>query len=153
MKKKIYAWEPWFMMFFGLFHLHRIWALVDRESYASFWLGIMRNKGAAYFIIMGVLAGLCVLGIVTFVRNRGRNYLWRWIYIFGGGYLLFDLAAIATGMKYWDALLMRMFDTASPYWNVIWSFFIVLGGCVFALGVSLMRKRAAQKNGILDEWE
>ena len=22
--KKIYAWEPWFFIFFGIFHLHRI---------------------------------------------------------------------------------------------------------------------------------
>ena len=50
--KKIYSWEPWFFMFFGLFHLHRIWALADRESYASFWMGIMENKGIAYFGIM-----------------------------------------------------------------------------------------------------
>ena len=56
--KKIYAWEPWFFLFFGIFHFHRIWALIDRESYASFWLGIMENKGIEYFMIMGMLAAL-----------------------------------------------------------------------------------------------
>ena len=25
--KKIYSWEPWFFMFFGLFHLHRIYSV------------------------------------------------------------------------------------------------------------------------------
>ena len=72
--KEIYAWEPWFFMFFGLFHLHRIWAFIDRESYASFWMGIMENKGIAYFGIMGILAALCVLGIVTFIKNRKSNF-------------------------------------------------------------------------------
>ena len=52
-------------MFFGLFHMHRIWALIDRESYASFWMGIMEKKGLSYFVIMGILAGLCILGIIT----------------------------------------------------------------------------------------
>ena len=39
--KKIYKWEPWFFLFFGVFHLHRIWALIDREGYASFWQKIL----------------------------------------------------------------------------------------------------------------
>lgn len=137
--KKIYAWEPWFFMLFGAFHLHRIWALIDRASYTSFWMGIMENKGLPYFSIMGILAALCVLGIVTFIRNRKSNYWWRWIYIFGGGYVLFDLFAIATGMEAWQKLLAMMFDTTSPYWNYIWSFFIALGAFVFVLGVKLLR--------------
>ena len=138
--KKIYLWEPWFFLFFGLFHLHRIWALFDRESYASFWMGIMENKGVVYFLIMGILGGLCVLGIITFIKNRKSNYWWRWIYIFGGSYVLFDLFAIATGMEFWSRLLEMMFDTNSPYWNIIWIFFIVLGGCVFILGIGLLRR-------------
>ncbi|SCW62221.1 hypothetical protein SAMN02910456_02220 [Ruminococcaceae bacterium YRB3002] len=138
---RIHAWEPWFFLFFGVFHLHRIWGLVDRQSYASFWLGIMENKGWPYFVIMGVLAALCVLGIVTFIRELGHNFWWRWVYIGGGAYLLFDLFAIATGMRFWNELIMKMFDTTLPYWNVIWSAFILLGGAVFVLGIILLRKR------------
>ena len=144
--KKIYSWEPWFFMFFGLFHLHRIWALVDRESYASFWMGIMENKGIAYFVIMGILAALCVLGIVTFIKNRKSNYWWRWIYIFGGSYVLFDLFAIATKMKLWSKLLEVMFDTNSSYWNIIWTCFIILGGCVFVLGINLFGRIKIKEN-------
>lgn len=35
MEKKVLIWEPWFFMTFGLFHLHRIWGLIDRDSYAG----------------------------------------------------------------------------------------------------------------------
>lgn len=49
------------LCFFGLFHLHRIWGLIDRTSYADFWLGILENKGAFYFVLMGILAFLLVL--------------------------------------------------------------------------------------------
>lgn len=35
-KKKILVWEPWFFIVFGLFHLHRIWGLIERDSYAGF---------------------------------------------------------------------------------------------------------------------
>ena len=28
----------------------------------------MENKGVVYFLIMGILAGLCVLGIITFIK-------------------------------------------------------------------------------------
>ena len=117
--KKIYAWEPWFFMFFGLFHLHRIWGLVDRASYADFWLGILESKGVIYFVLMGILAFLCVCGIVVFCKNVKNNYWWRWIYIFGGGYLLFDLFAIAIELKIWNDLLLFMFDVHSPYWNLV----------------------------------
>ena len=57
-----------------IFHLHRIWALIDRETYASFWMRIMENKGLPYFLIMGILAGLCIVGIITFFCERKANY-------------------------------------------------------------------------------
>ena len=136
--RKIYAWEPWFFIVFGLFHLHRIWGLFDREGYASFWMGLLENKGAPYFIIMGVMAALCILGIVTFIRERKHNFWWRWVYLFGGSYVLFDLFAIATGLKFWSRLLEMMFDTASPYWSIIWTFFVLLGAFVFVLGINLL---------------
>ena len=139
--KKIYLWEPWFFIFFGLFHLHRIWALIDRSSYAAFWTEIMENKGVLYYLIMGLLACLCVLGIITFIRERKANYAWRWIYLFGGAYVLFDLTAIAAELEKWKKLLAVMFDTASPYWNAVWLFFILLGAAVFTLGIRLLTLR------------
>ena len=139
--RKIYNWEPWFFIFFGIFHLHRIWALIDRESYALFWLGIMKSKGLPYFLLMGILYVLCILGIVTYIKERGKNYWWRLIYLFGGLYSLFDLFAIATGMEFWQRLLDKMFDTQGRYWNVIWGFFIFLGGAVFVLGIVLLFRR------------
>ena len=121
--------------------MHRIWALIDRQSYADFWMGIYEEKGVTYFVLMGLLAGLCILGIVTFIRERKANYLWRWIYIFGGIYVLFDLFAIAIRLEVWRKLLEVMFDITSPYWNIIWGFFILLGTAVFILGIKLMFKR------------
>ena len=135
--KRIFAWEPWFFIFFGVFHMHRIWALVDSQSYADFWMGIYEEKGVAYFVLMGLLAGLCILGIVTFIRERKANYLWRGVYVFGGAYVLFDLFAIAIGLEVWKKLLSAMFDTTSALWNPIWLFFIVLGCAVFILGIRL----------------
>ena len=139
--RKIYAWEPWFFIFFGLFHLHRIWALFAREAYASFWMGILQNKGVSYFLIMGILASLCVLGITIFIKNRKHNFWWRWVYLFGGGYLIFDLFAIAAGIQFWSDLLILMFDTSSSYWNVVWITFIMIGALSFTLGVYLLYKR------------
>lgn len=141
MKKKIYAWEPYFFMFFGLFHLHRIWGLVDRKSYADFWVGLMESKGIMYFVVMILLASLCIVGIITFGKNKGKNYWWRWIYIFGGSYVLFDLFAIAIGLEVWNKLILMMYDINAPYWNVLWLAFILLGGFAFTLGVRLLVQR------------
>lgn len=142
--KKIEAFEPWFFIFFGIFHLHRIWGIIDRTAYAGFWLGVLCNKGAFYYLLMGILALLCILGIKVFFQNIHSNYWWRWIYLFGGSYLLFDLFAIATGLEFWQALLQKMYDVSAPYWNVLWSAFIGMGGAVFLLGVSLFLKRKKQ---------
>ena len=142
--KKIEAFEPWFFIFFGIFHLHRIWGLIDRKSYADFWIGIMDNKGVFYYLLMGILAALCIWGIVTFIRHLHNNYWWRWIYIFGGAYLLFDLFAIATGMAFWHRLILWMFDVSAPYWNVLWSVFILIGAISLVLGIGLARKRMQQ---------
>ncbi len=128
-------------MGFGLFHLHRIWGLIDRNSYAGFWLDVLENRGPFYFILMGILAVLCILGIITFVRNRHNNGWWRWIYLFGGAYVLFDLFAIAAGLKFWNRLLLWIFDVDSIYWNYVWSFFVFLGGFAFFLGVKLLIQR------------
>jgi hypothetical protein len=140
-KSKIEFYEPWFFIFFDIFHMHRIWGLIDRKSYADFWISIMKEKGMFYYTLMGILAVLCVLGIMTFIKNFHHNYWWRWIYIFGGSYVLFDLFAIATGLTFWKQLLMLMFNTEGCYWNVLWSTFIILGCAVFMLGIKLFKKR------------
>jgi len=139
--KEIKVYEPWFFILFGIFHLHRIWGLIDRKSYADFWLNVMNEKGVTYYSIMCILTVLCILGIVTFFKYLHNNYWWRWIYLFGGIYLIFDLFAIATGLQFWHKLLMKMFDISSPYWNVIWIAFIFMGGIVFLLGIHLFIKR------------
>ena len=138
MEQKVLIWAPWFFIAFGLFHLHRIWGLIDKDSYARFWLGVLQSKGLFYFTLMGALAGLCVLGIFTFMKYRGNNYWWRWIYLFGGVYVLFDLYAIAAGLEFWNKLLLWMFDVDSIYWNMVWTFFVLLGGFIFLLGVKLL---------------
>lgn len=76
-------------MFFGLFHLHRIWGLVDRNSYADFWIGVLESRG----------------------------------------------------LKFWNKLLMWMFDVNSIYWNYVWLFFILLGNFAFCLGAKLLVQR------------
>ena len=61
--KKIEVYEPYFFLFFGIFHLHRIWGLIDRKSYAAFWVSVMENKGIFYFLLMGILCMTQILGI------------------------------------------------------------------------------------------
>ncbi len=139
--KKIEKYEPLVFMFFGVFHLHRIWGLIDRKHYADFWIGVMEQKGFLYFLIMGILAILCIGGIMIFLKNLHHNFWWRWIYVLCGGYILFDLFAIATGLGFWHQLILNMYDISSPYWNIIWSSFIVIGALSLLLGIRLMIER------------
>jgi hypothetical protein len=131
-------------MFFGVFHIHRIWGLLDRRGYSDFWLSVMHNRNAFYFVLMGVLTLLCIVGIAIFIKNRGNNYWWRWIYICGGGYLIFDLLAILIQWAVWENLLYWMLNITNPYWNGIWGLFICLGAFSLALGIALARKFSRQ---------
>lgn len=67
--------------------------------------------------------------------------------------MLFDLFAIAVGLKFWNRLLLWMFDVNSIYWNVVWLFFVLLGGFVFVLGIKLLiqnfRKIQAAINSVI----
>lgn len=80
--KKIEVYEPYFFLFFGAFHLHRIWGLVDRKSYASFWVSAMENKGIFYFVLMGILAVLCILAMYD-TDAWYWNVLWVSIIVLG----------------------------------------------------------------------
>ena len=52
-------------------------------------MNILEEKGVLYYLLMGILAALCLLEI----KNR-RYHFWWWAYIGGGSYLLFDLFAM-----------------------------------------------------------
>lgn len=146
--KKIEMYEPWFFIIFGVFQLHRIWGLFDRTGYAEFWMGVMEAQGVLYCTFMGIRAALCLLGIVTFFVNLHKNYWWRWVYLLGGGYVLFDLAAVSMGWKVWQELLAQMFNVNLPYWNMVWGGFIVSGGASVLLGVVLMMKKHVRRRTI-----
>ena len=137
----IHWFEPWFFLLFGAFHLHRVWGLLDRDGYAAFWLGVLESRGWFYFTLMGLLAALCLAGVWAFLRRRRERAWWRWIYVLGGGYVLWDLFAIAAGLDFWQDLLYSMFDTARPCWDLLWGGFVLLGAGAFALGLALLRHR------------
>ncbi|MDL2300267.1 hypothetical protein LJC01_01335 [Clostridiaceae bacterium OttesenSCG-928-D20] len=138
---KINWFEPIVFLFFGLFHIHRIWGLIDRDSYSSYWLSLLNNQGFIYYILMGIMSVLCIAGILVFIRNTGKNHWWRWFYIFGGGYVLFDLCCILVGWSFWNRLLNWMFEVTNPYWNIIWGFFILLGFVSLFIGTFLVKSR------------
>ena len=137
----IHWFEPWFFLLFGAFHLHRVWGLLDRDGYAAFWLGVLESRGWFYFALMGLLAALCLAGVWAFLRRRRERAWWRWIYVLGGGYVLWDLFAIAAGLDFWQNLLYSMFDTALPCWDLLWGGFVLLGAGAFALGLALLARR------------
>lgn len=141
-KSKIYWVEPSVFIFFGVMHMSRIWGLFDREGYREFWISAYYERGFTYCAVSGIMSALCIAGITVFFANLGQNYWWRWIYIFCGGYVIFDLAAILLKWQPWEDLLIFMYNVDSSYWNVIWGFFIILGGMSLIFGIYIaVRKK------------
>lgn len=58
----------------------------------------------------------------------------------GGMYLLFDLFAIILKLEFWQKLILWMYDITSPYWNILWLSFIIMGGAIFVLGIKLLKR-------------
>jgi len=138
-KSRVYWYEAIFFLFFGVFHLHRIWGLFDKNGYATYWLFVMKDKDIIYYLLMIILITLCIVGIIVFIKSKSNNYWWRWIYIFGAGYVLFDISAITLEISWWNSLLQFMFDVNNPYWNIIWGLFILMGLLSFVLGLYIFK--------------
>ena len=139
-KHNIYWIDIFIFLFFGVFHTHRIWAFFDREGYVDFWEQILENE-VTYLLLLTTLAVLCIIGFIIFLKNYGENPWWRWIYIFGGGYLLFDVFAIYFNLKFWNELIEFMNDVTNPYWNLIWGIFVIIGIFSLILGCYLIHKK------------
>ena len=65
----------------------------------------------------------------------------RGAYLLGGGYVLFDLLAIAAELLFWYRQLVAMFDTAAWYWSGLWGVFAALDAACLPLGIFLLRRR------------
>ncbi len=72
---------------------------IDRKAYSTFWIYILESKGIFYFVLMGILVTCCFLGLTPFIKNYPKNSWWRWIYLFGGMYLLFEVFAIGSSLE------------------------------------------------------
>ena len=84
-------------------------------------------------------AGVPAVGALSFLLfclHRGRG-----AYLLGGGYVLFDLLAIAAELLFWHRLLVAMFDTAAWYWSGLWGVFSALDAACLPLGIFLLRRR------------
>lgn len=64
--------------------------------------------------------------------------------------MLFDLFAIILKLEFWQKLILWMYDISSPYWNVLWFLFIIMGAAIFALGMNLL-KRSNRSNRVVEE--
>ena len=100
----------------------------------------MENE-VTYILLLTTLAVLCIIGFIIFLKNYGKNPWWRWIYIFGGGYLIFDVFAIYFNLEFWIELIEFMNDVTNPYWNIIWGIFVIIGIFSLILGFHLINKK------------
>lgn len=71
-----------------------------------------------------------------------------WVFIFFGDFIYIGFGDLSTespmrisGLEFWRELILKMFDISASYWNVLWGFFIVLGGLSLALGIYLLRRK------------
>ena len=95
MTGKIFWIEPLFFLLFGVFHLHRLWALIDRVTYADFWLSILDEKNVL-FDLAAIAAGWDVWdSLLRWMFDVG-NPTWNWLW---GGFSLLGLLSLLFGVK------------------------------------------------------
>ena len=122
-----YKLESLVFLFFGLFHIHRIWAFIDFKSYNKFWLNILENRGS-FFIILGFsLLIMSIIVILYFIVNFKNKKWWRWIYLFGGIYLVIDNVLNLFNNNLINNVVIKMYTMKQPYYSILWALFIILG--------------------------
>jgi predicted ferric reductase len=122
-----YKLESLVFLFFGLFHAHRIWAFVDSKSYNKFWLNILESRGT-FFIIFGLLLLIMsIIVIIYFIKNFKYKKWWRWIYFFGGVYLIIDTILNLLNNNFIKNVVIKMYTIKQPYYSILWGLFIILG--------------------------
>ena len=127
-----YKLESLFFLLFGLFHIHRIWAFIDAQSYNNFWLNILDNRNA-FFYILGILLIIILLTVIIFfVKEYKNKKWWRWIYLFGGTYLLIDITLNLLNINMMKNIIIKMYTLKQPFYSILWITFILIGiSCIF----------------------
>jgi hypothetical protein len=122
-----YKLESLFFLFFGLFHIHRIWAFIDSNSYNKFWLELLANRGTSFFILGLLLFILTITVIIYFIKNFKNRKWWRWIYLFGGIYVIIDIILNLFNNNFIKNIVIKMYTLEQPYYSILWGLFITLG--------------------------
>ena len=101
-------------------------------------MNILEEKGVLYYLLMGILAALCLLGMTTFIKTA--------VIISGGGHILgaavtccLTYSPWEANLLFWRQLLKKMYDASAPYldyplavvYPIRGAFLCV--GCIFAL--------------------
>ena len=122
-----YKIESLFFVFFGLFHIHRIWAFIDVEAYNVFWLNVLKNRNLFFYILGIILVPLAIVAIAFFVKYFKEKKWWRWIYLFGGIYVLIDCILNLLDNSFMTYIVIKMYTLKQPFYNILWGFFILVG--------------------------
>ena len=122
-----YKMESLFFLFFGLFHIHRIWAFIDSNSYNNFWLKLLENRGVSFYILGFLLLLLAVIVIIYFAKNHKNKKWWRWIYLFGGIYVFIDSLLNILNNNFIKNIVVKMYTITQPFYSILWVAFIILG--------------------------
>jgi len=122
-----YKLESLVFLFFGLFHIHRIWAFIDSKSYNKFWLNILENRGPFFLILGFSLLIMSIIVILYFIVNFKDKKWWRWIYLFGGIYLVIDNVLNLFNNNFINNIVIKMYTMKQPYYSILWGLFIILG--------------------------
>ena len=143
-----YKWESLFFLFFGLFHIHRIWAFIDAQSYNSLWLNILENRNTFFYILGILLIIITVIAILFFIKEYKSKKWWRWIYLFGGTYVLIDSILNLLNINIMKNIIMKMYTLKQPYYNILWIIFIIIGVLCIFISIYLWK----YKENILTEY-
>jgi len=139
-----YRVESLVFLFFGLFHIHRIWAFIDSKSYNEFWLNILESRGPFLFVLGFLLLIISIIVILYFIKNIKDIKWWRWIYLFGGIYLIIDNILNLLNNDFIKNVIIKMYTIKQPYYSILWGLFLVLG--IFCIIISKYLWDYTEKN-------
>ena len=70
---------------------------------------------------------MSIIVILYFIINFKDKKWWRWIYLFGGIYLIIDNVLNLFNNNFINNVVIKMYTMKQPYYSILWGLFIILG--------------------------
>lgn len=141
MKEKVYAFESPAFLLFGVFMVHRVWAIVNPPSFSNFWINAYFAKHPLILLVYALLAGLGLAGTWILIRTYRTYYWWRLFFPIIAAYGIQNVYKIWTQGEAWRDRILIYYHTGLRIWDLMWGLAVIAGFISIIFSQRVLKQR------------